>query len=342
MAMGGSSPQPTTTTSTTTQELAPEQRELLALVMPKAKEFINTPIKQFPGSTIAGFDPMQIAGQNMTINAATNLIPGQINNAQAANSFLLGPVLYPESNPALAAATNAAIRPIVDNFQQSILPSVRAQAVQAGGYGGTRQGIAEGLAANEVTKKVGDVSAAMANQNYQAGLGAMTQALQMQPQLAQLSLLPGTVLDAVGSSRRNLEQALLSEQANKYMTEQLLPWMQAQDVAKLAFGIPGGSTTTTGTAVQPGTPDNSGMQALMAGLSIAAMFAMSEREYKRDVEYIGEKRGIRWYSFRYLGEDAKRIGVMADELARVLPKAIMYTPFGRMVNYGRVFAHYSV
>lgn len=270
--MGGGGSTPTSTTSTTTQEMSPEQRELYKLVIPAAKDFMSKPLELFPSTTIAGFDPLQVAGQQMAVNAAMGMIPGRINKANTASDFLLGPALFPESNPALQAATNAAIRPVVQTFEQSVLPQIRGGAITAGGYGGSRQGIAEGIAGQELIKKSGDISATMASDAYARGLDAMTKTLGMQPGLAQLNLLPGTAVEAVGSSRRALEQAYITEQANRFMQEQMGPFLQAQQVAALAQGIPGGSATTVGTAQQANTPGTNPLQYLMSGLMMASLF----------------------------------------------------------------------
>ena len=45
---------------------------------------------------------------------------------------------------------------------------------------------------------------------------------------------------------------MLTEEANNFMLEQLMPFLIAQDVANLAFGIPGGSTISTSTQKNPG------------------------------------------------------------------------------------------
>lgn len=266
--LSGGGAQPTSTTSTVTQQMSPEQRELYSLIIPKAKDYINQPLELFPGSEIAPFDPLQLAGQQMAVNSAYSLVP-QINRANTSSEFLLGPVLFPESNPALQAATQAAIRPVIQNFEQSILPNIRSGAYTAGGYGGSRQGIAEGIAGQELIKKTGDISQTMASEAYYRGLDAMLKALGMQPQLAGLNLLPGTAVEAIGSSRRNLSQAYITEQASRFMREQMLPFLQAQDVAALAQGIPGGSATTTaqGAVMQPQT---SPLQYILGGLALAA------------------------------------------------------------------------
>lgn len=47
-------------------------------------------------------------------------------------------------------------RQMTDNLQRNILPGIGRGAVAAGGYGGSRQGIAEGLAIGETNRGIGD------------------------------------------------------------------------------------------------------------------------------------------------------------------------------------------
>jgi len=49
----GSQPQ----TQTTTQELSPEQRQLMNLAMPGVTQFAASVPQRYQGTTIAGFDP---------------------------------------------------------------------------------------------------------------------------------------------------------------------------------------------------------------------------------------------------------------------------------------------
>lgn len=332
--MDGGGGQTTTPTTTTTQQvLSPQQQRLLDLVMPKAENFINSPISMYPGSTVAGFSPLQLAGQNASVNAA-GTIAGQSANANAAQNFLMGPVLFPQSNPALAAATDAAIRPLVSNYNEVIRPGIRSDAIMAGGYGGSRQGVAEGIAAKGLTNKIGDVSATMHSDAYGKGLNAMTSALQMSPALAQLSLMPGTVLDAVGASQRSLEQARLSEDATRYIQQQIMPFLQAQEVAALAYGMPGGSTVTTGQQVTQ-QQQTSPLQYLMGGLSLAGMF-MSDRRGKINITRYGEFQGIPLWSYQYAWGGPYWVGVMADEVAKVRPDCVHRIAGYRVVNYRRL------
>lgn len=261
-----------TSTTTTTQELSPEQRRLINLVIPTAEQFAKSPPELFPGSAIQPFDPLQVQAQEnlLALAGPGGPLPALTGQAGLASQFLLGPVLFPESNPALAAATEAAIRPLQENFQNVILPGIRGEAITAGGFGGSRQGIAEGLAAQGLTRQIGDVTSTIQASAFQKSLDAMTRALFAAPATAQLQFLPSTAVGAVGAQRQQFEQAQLSEEAQRFISEQLIPFATAQDIAALAFGLPGGSVTSTSDITgggQSGFGDFLGIAALLAGLA---------------------------------------------------------------------------
>ena len=247
---GGGSPQPSSTT--TTQEMSPEQRQLLSLVIPEAEKFSANPPELFPGSTIAPLDPLQGQAQQQILDLAA---PGGAlfdNAAQvsSAQNFLLSPELF-SANPALDAATAAAVRPITQSFEQNVLPNIRGGAVAAGQFGGSRQGIAEGLAAQSMFQSVGDTSAKIQAQAFQDSLDAMVRTLLASPETSRVAALPAAATEAVGMQRQGRAQAALSEEAQRHMAEQLIPFNVAQDIAALAFGFPGG-TVTSNTALPGG------------------------------------------------------------------------------------------
>lgn len=310
MGLGGGS-----TTTTTTQELAPEQRQLLNLVIPEAKRFGANPPQLFPKSSIAGFTPLQLESQRSAAGAARDQLaplagagiggasalqgfglPAGVGGADAAisglntaepfaNFLLSGQALSPETNPFLAKAAEAAIRPLEKSLTEQVLPNIRGEARDQGQFGSSRQGIAEGLALQEFQAQAGDISANVFNQGFQNALAAGTQALGStqslagtgintllgegtrslfaSPQLADLALAPSSILGGVGFQQQQLGQAQLSEEAQRFMSEQILPFLVAQDIAQLAFGIPGGSVTSTA--------DRPGMDPLQALLGFGAL-----------------------------------------------------------------------
>lgn len=269
MSGGGS------TTSTSTVQLSPEQKQLLGLVTPAFASYFPTGAggkptggvnaQTYPGSTVAPQNPLETIGQQMTLGAA----PAQAQSAASAlsgNNWLTsGGVLDPTQNPGLQGAIAAAQRPITQNFAQTILPGIDAEAVNAGGYGGNRQGIAQGMASQAYMNQLGDTAASIINPAYQAGLDAMTKGQALAPSLGQYATAPGATVSGVGTTQRGFQQAQLTDTINRFYQQQFLPLMIAQQIAGTALGFPGGSTTTqsSGGSTSPVQTAAGGISALL-------------------------------------------------------------------------------
>lgn len=68
---------------------------------------------------------------------------------------------------------------------------------------------------------------------------------------ARLALTPAQILDAIGQQQQGQTQSETSALADQHLIQQMMPFMMAQDVANLAFGIPAGTTVSTGTSPGP-------------------------------------------------------------------------------------------
>lgn len=266
--MGGSSePQ----TKTTTNIISPEAKELTRLAMPGYREFAQMPADAVipPFSGVAGFDPSQTSGQEMVLGAA----PGQagvVGSAAAGTNWLTGgDVLRPESNPALRGTIDAATRPIWEQLMDTALPAVRSGAILQGGpasYGGTRQGIAEGIATRGATQAAQDASSKIATEGYKAGLDAMTKGLALAPTTAQSLSLPGLTVSGVGDVRQDETQKQLSEMISRYGVESLWPLLRSQELSGAATSLPGGGISGQ-QSVASAPQQNTLMQALGLGVS---------------------------------------------------------------------------
>ena len=92
-------------------------------------------------------------------------------------------------------------------------------------------------------------------------------------------------------------------------------------------------STTTGTGA--GATTTGGGSA--GGALMAALMAMSDARLKRDVEYLGSlPSGLPVYRFRYLGDDAEQLGVMAQEAMRLFPAAVHEIGGWLAVDYDRI------
>lgn len=74
----------------------------------------------------------------------------------------------------------------------------------------------------------------------------------------------------------------------------------------------------------------------VASLGSAGITKFSDRRLKRDIEEIGKlSNGLKVYAYRYIWSTARAVGVMADEVAKIMPKALGPTISGfATVNYG--------
>jgi hypothetical protein len=198
------------------------------------------------------------------------------------------------ADPAMSSYIEAAQRPLYQNLTEQVLPNVRGGAVTAGGFGGSRQGIAEGLAAGKTAQAAGDVGATIAGQQYGTNVGALqnryntnisadqaryatnvgaeqnrldlmqrakqgditalTQLLALTPTVQQSQVQPAITTSAVGDIQQQQNQAQLGSQIAGFNYDQLAPFLQSKELLSLLQGMPGGTTTNTGSV----PPTNTG------------------------------------------------------------------------------------
>jgi hypothetical protein len=136
---------------------------------------------------------------------------------------------------------------------------------------------------------------------------------------------------ALGADQRAIEQALAGA-----------PLDVLERIAKTYSGLPlnllSGETTTgtqTGSSTSK-TWDPMGTAGRVINAAGTVATAFSDRRLKTDIERIGEREdGIGVYLFRYLWSPVQHIGVMAQEVLKVKPEAVVHTPSGFMaVDYG--------
>lgn len=85
-----------------------------------------------------------------------------------------------------------------------------------------------------------------------------------------------------------------------------------------------------------------GIGSLASAFGPAAPVALpwlSDRRTKTEVVKLGERNGLPFYRFRYVGEKEYQFGHMADEVEKVLPEAVITRDDGmKMVDYGMIAA----
>lgn len=203
--MGGSTTQPQQTTTT---QISPQAQQLFNLAYPGIASYAaNPPPSYYPGSTVAPFTPTQTAGQESLVSGAGaqqrtagqaadlySSIPGMLqwggagitkpyvapniplSTLPTSSDIFNDPGIWnPAANTGLRSAIEAAQRPTMEALTEQALPNIRYSAISQGPFGGSREGIAEGIATRGATRQMADTAAQMANAMYGANLGAVNQ-----------------------------------------------------------------------------------------------------------------------------------------------------------------------
>jgi hypothetical protein len=99
----------------------------------------------------------------------------------------------------------------------------------------------------------------------------------------------------------------------------------------------GAASAQYGGALNSQSSSNAARGDLLGGLgSIAAMY-FSDRRVKRNLRRIGtHPRGFGIYRYRYIGERAPRVGVIAQEVRRFMPEAVRVNSGVLMVDYSKL------
>lgn len=115
-----------------------------------------------------------------TLQGGNSYNPQNANAGQVLANYqqMQGPM---SGNPYLDAAVDAAQKRTAQNFNEQVMPQISMSSVANNAFGGSRQGIAEGLAADRLQQQMGDIATQMYTGAYESGQnralqGAGTQA----------------------------------------------------------------------------------------------------------------------------------------------------------------------
>ena len=240
------------------------QQDYLTSGFQKAADWANSTPRQYGGQWFAPVNAQQqgawasLAGEQDNANRAASLtgtaVPLLQQVANRNNAFSM--------NPYTQQAIAATLRPVQQQFSEQVLPQLRGSAIAAGGDGGSRQGIAEGLATRSLNQQMLDTTAQMQNQAWQFGqqqqLQNQAQSLQaagMLPQIAaqQFGLQQEGVNAAIqaGNLQQAAAQAQLDAQKAQWDFNRQLPADTLQQYMGLIRGNYGGSGTSAQSVSNP-------------------------------------------------------------------------------------------
>ncbi len=249
-------------TQTTMALPSPQQAPYIEDIYQQAQARYNQGAQQFfPGQTYAGLtEDMEVAEQQLR----ANLVPQQAladNIAAAQNYSLMSPQNL-ASNPYLAGAAEAALRPVYSQAQ-GLLQQARRDATGAGQLGGTRQAILEQGVIGDYLQKAGDITSTMYSDAYRDAQANQLKALTIAPQSQQAITAPAMQLGALGTAEQQRQQQAIDKARARFEFAQQAPDEALTRYSNIAGSniLPGGSTTTA----EGGSP-SFGQKAVGAGL----------------------------------------------------------------------------
>lgn len=213
---------------TVTQKLDPQTEAYQKLVYQRAQEAANQPYTPYQGQTVAGTSPLsgQAVGGWQQGAQLGNLGMGALGGDQAALAHFQNPYQQQVLDQ---------IRGQYGDLNSTAQMGINDQATAAGAFGGSRQGVASGVASADIAKGLGQQ---MANFTYQGFNDAQQRALSA----ANLGMGANQSLFGAGDYFRNVQQQQLGDQENRF--NQARDWdLRNLDVLKSGMtGTPYGSS----------------------------------------------------------------------------------------------------
>lgn len=241
------------TTQTTVAQPPEFQIPYIKDVLGQANTLYNQgPVSYYPESTVAGVNPTLQEGFGNLVNQAVPYSTDIANQgAYGLNQLIQG--ADPLNNPFFQSTLDAIIRPITEGYTQEVLPGIDAGALEAGQYGGSRQGVAQGAASNAYLRNVGDAATQFGTEAYRTGLDSLGRAILAAPAVQQMGLVPGNILTNVGGAQRGIEQEMLNANIDRFNFEQAAPYDALTYYAGLVGNPLGQTTTSIGPDTSPST-----------------------------------------------------------------------------------------
>ena len=317
--------------SSTSYDIPEYFKEIQERTLRTAENVFSQPYTAYQGQRIAPLNPMEQAAANVYTN---QILPesGQLAAIGAQTYDANTAATY--ANPYEQQVISGALGDLGEAYGQT-QKQMNAQAIGAGAFGGSRQGIENVLGRERYLDTVGDTSARLRQAGFESGANRFAQdrAAQLQSAQSQIGALGQSAagLAGFGTQARGIEQAGLAEQYRDFIEEREYPAGQIRQMVGALSGAPIRSygeerSGSVGTPVAG--PSTFGQ---VAGALTAIT---SDIRLKDDIKLVGKSpSGIKIYNFKYKGDDKKYQGVMAHQV----PHASIVNDEGYlMVDYNKL------
>lgn len=336
-----------------------------------AKGITDQPYRGYKGPTVANQSDMTTQGYDLLTKnigasdplyqqAAGILGEGYANSGQvygqAADTLTRAGEDIPSNigkwlNPWTGEVEDNAMR----NLRESLASSQMAEsdkAASAGAFGGSRQGIQQGVLAAEGAKKAGDLSAELRSKGWdtamsnalsnrtsltgvgqaQTGLGAnigstatgIAGGLTDTGKTRQASMLADVgALGAAGANEEGYNQKQIDADKAAFDAENNYP-MEMLNTRLAALGMtPYGKTEDTKKTATSESQGTDWASTILGGAKL--LFGLSDKRDKTDIKKLGKQDGLDMYAFRYKGDPKsypKVVGPMAQDIKKKSPASV--------------------
>ena len=258
------------------EELAPYYKDILGKAQALYDAQTAEGYQPYQGPTLAQFTPEQeqaftgIAGLQGTTAPVFEEAMGLTREAAAP---ITTEQVEEYMNPYQQAVVDIEKREAQKQFESQVVPQLAARAATTGGFGGSRQAILEGMAADTQQRLLGDIQAKGSAQAYQDAINRLQMERQAQGAAAgQLASMAPAQLktqlgeigaqQTVGEERQKLTQQALNEAYGQYLKEQEFPYQTMGRYQSVVTGAPIAQTQY----IPPAPPPPSMANQLIGGL----------------------------------------------------------------------------
>lgn len=220
-----------TSESESKSTVTPYDESGLQSILGRLRTLGETPIEMYPEQMYAGMDPLQQEALGMREQYARGL-GGVVDPAmQAWRSTLMAPDVA--NNPYVQGMLEQQANLLNRNLMENLIPGAEMGAIGAGQFGGSRQGIAEGIAMRGTQEALANQAAQTQMDAYLSGLQQQRYGLSAAPGMASFGMMPADILAGVGGTLRSEDQMGINEAIQRWNFAQQEPWTRLQNQAAL-------------------------------------------------------------------------------------------------------------
>ncbi len=183
---------------------------------------LDQPFQFYPEQRYAGLQPLQEEALGMQEEYARGL-GGMVDPSMSAwQSMLSAPDAA--NNPFVQAMIGEQANVLNRNLTENLLPAIQSGAIGAGQLGGSREGVASGIAMRGTQDALARAAAQTQLDAYGKGLAQQQYGLGATPSMVGLGQIPAQMLAGIGDIRRGEAQREIDEDIARFEFEQREPW----------------------------------------------------------------------------------------------------------------------